>query len=98
MRTRLTLGDRWRRAQRGWPAAFPVVQFPNAPLIAALGAWLVAALARGSAHAYARAGFYAGLAAWAWQELAGGVNWMRRALGAGALVYVVVRVGAALGA
>jgi hypothetical protein len=64
VRNRLTLGDRWRRAQRGWPAAFPVVQFPNAPLIAALGAWLVAALARGSARAYARAGFYAGPAAW----------------------------------
>jgi hypothetical protein len=98
VRTRLTLGDRWRRGQRGWPAGFPLVQFPNAALIAALGGWLVAALAHGSVHAYARAGFYAGLAAWAWEELAGGVNWVRRALGAGALVYVVVKVGAALGA
>ena len=98
MRTRLRLGDRWRYGQRGWPAGFPVVQFPNAPLIAALGAWLVAALAHGSVHAYARAVFYAGLAAWAWGELAGGVNWVRRALGAAGLVYVVVKVGAALGA
>ena len=93
-----TLTDRWRRGQRGWPARFPLVQFPNAPLLAALGAWLVAALTDGSAHAYARAAFYAGLTAWAWQELADGVNWVRRLLGAAGLVYVVVKVGAALGA
>jgi hypothetical protein len=98
VRTRLTLADRWRRGQRGWPASFPLVQFPNAPLIAALGAWLVAALTNGSVHDYARAAFYAGLTAWAWEELTGGVNWVRRALGAAGLVYVVVKVGAALGA
>jgi hypothetical protein len=49
-------------------------------------------------HSYARAVFYAGLAAWAWEELADGANWVRRALGAGGLIYVVVKVGAALGA
>jgi hypothetical protein len=92
-----TLMDRWRRGQRGWPASFPLAQFPNAPLLFALGAWVVAALTDGSLHSYARAAFYAGLAAWAWLELAGGVNWVRRALGAGGLVYVVVKVGAALG-
>lgn len=49
-------------------------------------------------HAYARAAFYAGLAAWAWGEMTSGVNWARRALGAAGLVLVVIRVGAALGA
>jgi hypothetical protein len=96
--TRPTLEDRWRRGQRGWPASFPLAQFPNAPLLVALGGWLLAVLTDGSVHAYARAAFYAGLAAWAWEELAGGVNWVRRALGAGGLVYVVIKVGAALGA
>jgi hypothetical protein len=96
--SRPTLGDGWRRGQRGWPARFPLVQFPNAPLLVALGGSLVAALTDGSAHSYARAVFYAGLAAWAWEELADGANWVRRALGAGGLVYVVVKVGAALGA
>ncbi|MFL5910106.1 MAG: hypothetical protein ACJ768_05995 [Gaiellaceae bacterium] len=91
-----TLGDRWRRGQHGWPADFPLVQFPNAPLLAALSAWLVAALTDGSAHSYARAAFYAGLAAWAWEELADGANWVRRALGAAGLFYVVVKVGAAV--
>jgi hypothetical protein len=64
----------------------------------AFGAWIVAAPTHGSVHAYARAAFYAGLAAWAWGELTSGVNWARRALGAAVLVLVVVRVGAALGA
>src|SRR3954454_22218379 len=98
VRTKPTLRDRWRRGQRGWPASFPLVQFPNAPLLAALVAWLVAALTERSVHAYARAAFYAGLAAWAWEELADGANWVRRSLGAAGLVYVVVKVGAALGA
>jgi hypothetical protein len=93
-----TLRDRWRRGQRGWPASFPVVQFPNAPLLVALGGWPVAALTGGSVHSYARAVFYVGLAAWAWEELTDGVNWVRRGLGVAGLVYVVVKVGAALGA
>jgi len=94
---RPTLGDRWRRGQRGWPASFPLAQLPNAPLLVAAGGWLVAALTDGSVHAYARAVFYVGLAAWAWGELASGVNWVRHALGAGGLVYVVVKLGAAFG-
>jgi hypothetical protein len=98
MKAGLTLGHLWRRGQHGWPAGFPVVQFPNAPLLVALTGWLVAALTGGSAHAYARATFYTGLAAWAWLELADGANWFRRALGAGGLVYVVLKVGVALGA
>jgi hypothetical protein len=75
-----------------------VLQVPNAPLLVALGAWLVAAVADGALHAYARAAFYAGLAAWAWLELTAGANWVRRALGAAGFVYVVVRVAWALGA
>ena len=90
-------GNRWERGQRGWPASFPLLQFPNPPLVGALAGWFVAELTDGSVHSYARAVFYAGLAAWAYGELAGGVNWVRRVLGAAGLVYVVVKVGAALG-
>jgi hypothetical protein len=75
-----------------------VAQFPNAPLLVALGGWLAAAVTDGSANAYARAVLSAGLAAWAWLELAEGVNWFRRALGAVGVLYVVVQVGAALAA
>ena len=92
------LGELWRRGQRGWPAGYPLVQAPNAPLLLALAGWLTAAATGGAVHADARATFYAGLAAWAWEELTDGVNLVRRALGAAGLVYVVVKVGAALGA
>jgi hypothetical protein len=96
--SRPTLSDFWRSGQRGWPRRFQLVQFPNAPLLVAFAAWLVAVLTDGSVHAYARAAFYAALSVWAWAELTGGVNWWRRALGAAGLVYVVIKVGAALGA
>jgi hypothetical protein len=62
---------------------------PNAPLSVALGGRAIAVMTDGSVHAYARAAYYARLAAWAWEELASGENWVRRALGAGALIYVV---------
>src|SRR4051812_12464576 len=86
-----------RRAQRGWPAGFPLVQFPNAPLWVAGGALLVSAITDGSGHAYAKGAFYAGLSAWAWLELASGDNVVRRAIGVAGLAYVVERVGAELG-
>jgi hypothetical protein len=91
------LRDHWRRGKRGWPASFPVAQLPNTPLSIALGAQLIAAVTDGAAHACARAVFYVGLSAWAWGELAGGVNWVRRAVGAIGLGYVVARVATALG-
>jgi hypothetical protein len=47
-------------------------------------------------HDDARAAFYVALAAWAWLELADGVNWARRVLGAGVLVFLVVEIGAAI--
>ena len=88
----------WRRAQHGWPNSYPLVQFPNAPLLAALGGLLIAALTSGAVHDYARATFYAALAVWAWLELTSGDNVPRRVLGAAGLVYVVVQVGESLGA
>lgn len=84
----------WQRLQRGWPASFPLVQFPNPPLLAALAAWTVAALTHGDVHDYARSAFYVGLAAWAWLELADGANWVRRLYGVAGLVYVTVQIAA----
>jgi hypothetical protein len=96
VRARARLGDLWRRGQRGWPASFPIAQFPNPPLIVAFVGWLVAALTHDSVHSYARATFYVGLSAWGWEEVASGANWVRRSFGAAALVYVVVKVGGAI--
>jgi hypothetical protein len=84
--------------RHGWPRRYPLLQFPNPPLFLALAGWLVALPTDGSVHAYARAVFYAGLAGWGSGELTSGVNLARRAMGAAGLLYVVIKVGAALGA
>ena len=96
MSTKSTLKDAWDRGQRGWPESFPLAQAPNPPLIVAIVGWLVAALTNGSVHNYSLATFYAGLTAWAWEELTDGVNWFRRVVGLAGLVYVVLKVGEAL--
>jgi hypothetical protein len=88
----------WQRAQHGWPASYPIVQFPNPPLLVAAAGAAAGALGTGAVSDYGRATFYAGLAAWAWLELTDGANSFRRALGAGGLALVVVRVADALGA
>jgi hypothetical protein len=89
-----TAAELWRRAQVGWPRRFPIVQFPNAPLLLAFAGWVFAALAGGPAHDVGRAVFTVGLAVWAALELLGGVNWFRRVLGAGFLVWIIVGVAA----
>ncbi len=84
--------EAWGRAQWGWPAAFPLVQFPNAPLLVALVASLGASATSGDAHDVLVALARVGLVAWAYEELAHGVNWFRRLLGAGMLAYLVAAI------
>jgi hypothetical protein len=81
-----------RLTQIGLPPRFPVVQFPNAPLIVALLAAVVAGQTHGTTHSYAMAVEYLGLTVWAYEELARGVNWFRRLLGAAFVVVLIVRV------
>lgn len=76
----------------GWPRAFPLVQVPNPPLAVALVATVVEQLAEGDLHDYAYAIASVGFAAWAYLELSAGANWFRRLLGAGALVWLVLRL------
>ncbi len=75
-----------RLTQLGWPRDFPLVQFPNAPLIIAFIAGEVAAHSHGSGHAGAQAISYLATAIWAYEELFQGVNWFRNLLG---LTYVI---------
>ncbi|WP_036726184.1 hypothetical protein [Patulibacter minatonensis] len=82
----------WRRAQRGWPASYPVVQFPNAPLLVAIGASLFAKAASGDASDLLAAVSRVGVTIWAYLELAHGDDAFRRVLGAGGLVYVAVAI------
>ncbi len=85
----MTVAELWRRGQVGWPRDFAIAQFPNPPLLLAFAGWGLAAVADDGAHDVGRAVFTIGLGVWAWEEAIGGVNWFRRLVGAGALVWLV---------
>jgi hypothetical protein len=70
----------------GWPRGFPLVQFPNAPLIVAFAGGVAATMMHGTGHRDAVAVSYVAMAIWAYEELVDGVNWFRHLLG---LVYIV---------
>ena len=78
----------WVRGQRGWPARYPLVQFPNAPLVVSLAASLVHAVTDDDTADYANAVSRLALGVWAWLELADGDNGYRRVLGA--VVFVLI--------
>jgi hypothetical protein len=92
----VTVGELWRRGQVGLPRRFPIAQFPNLPLLLAFAGWGLAAVTGGTAHDVGRSVFILGLGVWAWEEAAGGVNWFRRLLGAGALVWIVASLAGEL--
>lgn len=74
----------------GWPARFPIVQFPNPPLMLALLAGVAGRVADGTPHRVALAVSYLALGVWAYEEAVRGENWFRRALGIGFGAYLVV--------
>jgi hypothetical protein len=80
----------------GFPRRFPIVQFPNLPLIVAFIAGAAGMFLDGSAHAYARSVSYLGMTIWAYEELVFGVNWFRHLLGLAYAVIMIVRVAHAL--
>ena len=88
----MTAAALWRRGQEGWPRRFPIAQFPNAPLLIAIGGWGLAAATSGEAHRVGRAISVVGLAVFAWLEAVDGANWLRRLLGVGVLAGLVVRL------
>jgi hypothetical protein len=91
------ISSSWQGGRRaGWPRRFPLVQIPNPPLIVALVASLVHRLAHGWIASYASSAFYVALGIWAYGEAVEGVNWLRRLLGLGFLIYVLVRLARAL--
>jgi hypothetical protein len=90
--SQMTAAELWRRGQRGWPQRFPIAQFPNPPLLLAFAGWGVAAASGGTAHEIGRVVFTLGLAVWACEEAIGGVNWFRRLLGVGALLWILANI------
>jgi hypothetical protein len=88
----VSVAEAWRRGQEGWPRRFPIVQFPNPPLLVAIGGWGAAAATSGDVQDVARGVSTVGLAVFAWLEATDGANWLRRLLGIGVLVSLVVRL------
>jgi hypothetical protein len=80
----------------GFPRRFPIVQFPNLPLIIAFAAGLAATSIHGEAHFYARSVSYLGMTVWAYEELVHGVNWFRHLLGLSYALIMIIRVADAL--
>jgi hypothetical protein len=101
-RTRATAGGK-RQLRNGWtqfkrltqiglPKRFPIVQFPNAPLILAFLAGAIGSHMHGAARSYATAAAYLAMTVWAYEELARGVNWFRRLLGFAYVIILIMRV------
>jgi hypothetical protein len=86
-----------RLTELGWPTDFPIVQFPNAPLIIAFVAGAAAAHTHNPAHAYLAAISFLAIGIWAYEELVHGVNWFRHLLGLGFAVSTAVHLALALG-
>ena len=78
---------------------YTVGQFPNPPLWIALAALLMTWLTdeASTVNDVAHAVLYVALTIWAYEEAARGVNGFRRALGAVALVLIVIAVARAVG-
>lgn len=75
------------------PRRFPLAQWPNPPLWAAIAGFVVSRLAGGLVGGIAEAIFFLAIGAWAYLEIAEGVNWFRRCLGAVVGGYLAVRLG-----
>ena len=82
--------------QLGFPRSYPIVQFPNAPLIVAFASGLLASHSHSRAHAYAQAVSYLAMAIWAYLELFHGVNVLRRLLGLAYTISTAVHLANAL--
>ncbi len=85
-----------RLTELSFPRRFPIVQFPNLPLIVAFLAGAAGKFLNGSAHPYATSVSYLAMTIWAYEELVYGVNWFRRLLGLAFVILLIMRVAHAL--
>jgi hypothetical protein len=85
-----------RLTQLSFPRSYPIVQFPNAPLIVAFASGLLAHHSHGREHDYAQAVSYLTMAIWAYLELFEGVNAFRRLLGLTYTISTAVHLANAL--
>jgi hypothetical protein len=79
-----------------FPARFPIVQFPNPPLIITFLAGWAEMFLHGSPHTYAQSVSYLAETIWAYEELVHGVNWFRHLLGLVFVILLIMRVAHAV--
>jgi hypothetical protein len=82
--------------QLSFPRSYPIVQFPNAPLILACMSGLAAHYTHSQEHADLQAVSYLSMAIWAYLELTQGVNTVRRLLGLTYTISTAIHVASAL--
>jgi hypothetical protein len=82
--------------QLSFPRSYPIVQFPNAPLILAFASGILAQSSHGRVHADAQAVSYLAMAVWAYLELFQGVNSFRRLLGLAYTISTAIHLAIAL--
>lgn len=80
----------------GYPRRFPVVQFPNLPLIIGLTSGYAARHVHGIGHDYLMAAAYSAMTIWAYEEMTRGTNWVRRLLGVVFMVILVLKIARGL--
>jgi hypothetical protein len=85
-----------RLTQLGFPRRFPIVQFPNVPLLTAWTAGWARHFVAGAGRPYLTAVVYLAMTVWAYEELANGSNWFRHLLGAAFMIILTVRVAHAV--
>jgi hypothetical protein len=85
-----------RLTQLSFPRSYPIVQFPNAPLILAFVSGILAQNSHGSVHSDAQAVSYLAMAVWAYLELFQGVNAFRRLLGMAYTISTVLHLATTL--
>jgi hypothetical protein len=85
-----------RLTQISFPRSYPIVQFPNAPLILAFASGLLAHHTHGREHSYAQAISYLAMTIWAYLELFYGVNAFRMLLGLAYTISTAVHLANAL--
>jgi hypothetical protein len=92
----LAIAGVWRKFRRltrlGLPRGFPIVQFPNAPLIIAFLAGQAGKHIHGIDHDYASSVGYLAMTIWAYEELLHGVNWFRHLLGLAYVIILAIRI------
>lgn len=76
----------------GFPRQFPIVQFPNVPLIVAFVAGQTNQFVNGTPHTYLLSVSYLAMTVWAYEELVYGINWFRHLLGLTFAIVMVMRV------